>query len=192
MKSRLWGAVCAFGLIVLTNPAHAALVKSILGLDIGGTLYDVTFHDGAGDSFNALWDADNDGVFGGGSSIFSTAPTFWDDEAGAFAATDAIITVLGGTDTTTLNGDSFLIPYRVRSNLDITPLTDAIINAYDTDLPPSFDTPGNAVTDDSQINLVNYFPYASFTPSAVPIPAAVWLFGSGLLGLIGMARLKAA
>lgn len=27
-----------------------------------------------------------------------------------------------------------------------------------------------------------------FVPSAVPIPAAVWLFGSGLLGLIGVAR----
>jgi hypothetical protein len=28
--------------------------------------------------------------------------------------------------------------------------------------------------------------------SAVPIPAAIWLFGSGLLGLIGVARLKKA
>jgi probable HAF family extracellular repeat protein len=29
------------------------------------------------------------------------------------------------------------------------------------------------------------------TPTAVPIPAALWLFGSGLLGLIGLARKKA-
>ncbi|RLA03523.1 MAG: hypothetical protein DRQ45_02715 [Gammaproteobacteria bacterium] len=29
-----------------------------------------------------------------------------------------------------------------------------------------------------------------FTVDAVPVPAAVWLFGSGLLGLIGMARRK--
>ena len=28
--------------------------------------------------------------------------------------------------------------------------------------------------------------------SSVPVPAAVWLFGSGLLGLIGMARRKKA
>ncbi len=27
---------------------------------------------------------------------------------------------------------------------------------------------------------------------AVPIPAAIWLFGSGLIGLIGIARLKKA
>jgi len=27
-------------------------------------------------------------------------------------------------------------------------------------------------------------------PAAVPVPAAVWLFGSGLLGLVGIARRK--
>jgi hypothetical protein len=31
----------------------------------------------------------------------------------------------------------------------------------------------------------------SFTTSVVPLPAAVWLFGSGLLGLVGVARRKA-
>jgi len=30
------------------------------------------------------------------------------------------------------------------------------------------------------------------TPSAVPVPAAVWLFGSGLLGLVGVARRRKA
>jgi hypothetical protein len=32
----------------------------------------------------------------------------------------------------------------------------------------------------------------SMTISAVPVPAAVWLFGSGLIGLIGIARRKTA
>jgi len=32
----------------------------------------------------------------------------------------------------------------------------------------------------------------TITPSAVPVPAAVWLFGSGLLGLVGVARRKLA
>ena len=31
-----------------------------------------------------------------------------------------------------------------------------------------------------------------FTTAAVPVPAAVWLFGSGLLGLVGVARRKKA
>jgi len=30
----------------------------------------------------------------------------------------------------------------------------------------------------------------AFMPSPVPVPASVWLFGSGLLGLIGFARKK--
>jgi len=37
-----------------------------------------------------------------------------------------------------------------------------------------------------------YFDNVSFTAdvSAVPVPAAAWLFGSGLIGLVGMARRK--
>jgi hypothetical protein len=36
------------------------------------------------------------------------------------------------------------------------------------------------------------FKIASLTTTVVPVPAAVWLFGSGLLGLVGVARRKAA
>ena len=40
----------------------------------------------------------------------------------------------------------------------------------------------------------NYYAWAVLSGdviSAVPVPAAVWLFGSGLLGLLGIARRKA-
>lgn len=59
---RLLGAVCVFTLFILENTAHAIGVEinPILSLEIDGTLYDVTFHDGK--SFNQLWDANNDGV----------------------------------------------------------------------------------------------------------------------------------
>jgi len=36
------------------------------------------------------------------------------------------------------------------------------------------------------------FSWSSSTVSAVPVPAAVWLFGSGLLGMVGIARRKKA
>jgi len=36
------------------------------------------------------------------------------------------------------------------------------------------------------------FTGGSVSPTAVPVPAAAWLFGSGLLGMIGMARRKKA
>lgn len=38
----------------------------------------------------------------------------------------------------------------------------------------------------------NSFTSFSYEVSAVPVPAAVWLFGSGLLGLVGMARRRKA
>jgi hypothetical protein len=33
-------------------------------------------------------------------------------------------------------------------------------------------------------------PDSAFGGTVVPVPAAVWLFGSGLLGLVGVARRK--
>jgi hypothetical protein len=57
------GAVCAAALVVLSSTSHAALVSQILGLDMHGTLYDVSFHTGTDDSFMALWDVDNDRVW---------------------------------------------------------------------------------------------------------------------------------
>jgi hypothetical protein len=49
---------------------------------------------------------------------------------------------------------------------------------------------GNAVQiNTSSLSGFNYA--AAYTPT-VPVPAAAWLFGSGLLGLIGVARRKAA
>jgi len=37
---------------------------------------------------------------------------------------------------------------------------------------------------------IGAFYYATVTPSAVPVPAALWLFGSGLFGLVLVARRK--
>lgn len=37
-----------------------------------------------------------------------------------------------------------------------------------------------------------YFDNVSVTVEAIPVPAAVWLFGSGLIGLIGIARRRKA
>ena len=46
--------------------------------------------------------------------------------------------------------------------------------------------------DGSGFGGVGYFYHAEGVISAVPVPAAVWLFGSGLLGLVGVARRKKA
>ena len=50
-------------------------------------------------------------------------------------------------------------------------------------------TPGTAMTAGP---FVGFSPTFSGIATAVPVPAAVWLFGSGLLGLVGVARRKKA
>ena len=55
---------------------------------------------------------------------------------------------------------------------------------------------GNALIFASRVDLNydnDYFKIAALTTTTVvPVPAAVWLFGSGLLGLVGVARRKTA
>ncbi len=50
--------------------------------------------------------------------------------------------------------------------------------------------PGTSVAGGVTVAIDNFSLDAPNTPNPVPVPAAVWLFGSGLLGLIGVARHK--
>ena len=191
-KSHLLAALCALALVILANTAQAALMNPIMGLNIDGTVYNVTFHE---DSFNALWDADDNGAFGGGASVFSSAPTFWGDPTGAQAATKAIIVALGNTDTTTTYpSDAFQVPfYGGDSTTALHAGIETIYSAIDSNIITDSDPlDPNYGQDDSFISYTCLFPYASFEVATVPIPAAIWLFGSGLLGMIGIARRQKA
>lgn len=183
---------------------QAAQVTSILSLDVDGTFYDVTFHHENGDSFNALWDADNDGVFGGAGSTFDAAPTFWGDEAGAIAAGLAIINFLGSVDYITdavFQTDIFQIPYKVNGGVSISAGTDSIQSVGDT-----FNAPNSEllITDifssDNDLSGALVYTWASFSltdtggSGAVPSPFTPALLLIGLLagGLLrGLQREKA-
>ena len=52
--------------------------------------------------------------------------------------------------------------------------------------PPALVTAGNLNLDTDY----DHYTYMVWEATAVPVPAAVWLFGTGLLGLIGVARRK--
>lgn len=176
---RLLIATCALTLAVFTSPAKAALVSQIEGLDIAGTLYNVTFHTNS--SFNALWDADGDLIFGNDASQFNAAPLFWNDSTGALAATNAIVDYLGTTQSTVgLGSDTFHVPFE---QVGI-----AVRVGQDSFSALTEDTPSTRlVVRDIEFA---FYPYVSFEVAAVPVPAAAWLFASGLFGLIGVARRK--
>jgi hypothetical protein len=54
------------------------------------------------------------------------------------------------------------------------------------------DENGQAISGFTAISASSGYDYVNAFPSAVPIPAAAWLFGSGLLGLVGVARRSTA
>ena len=179
-------SLALFGLSV--SNANAALVTQMLGLDIGGTSYDVTFHSGS--SFYTLWDGDQNNVFGSDGSLFDSAPLFWGDGLGAAAASSAIIMALGTIDTTSAGSDAFFIP----NNLVIVPIGDfsiltILFTCTDIQTAPGVDVGDCTIP----MNPASIRTYASFSRSAlpaVPVPAAVWLFGSALIGLVGFCKRK--
>lgn len=121
--------------------------------------------------FGLNWTAYDGTLFGPGTYTFSTINT----------ATDVTITVnpgeIGGhilwSSTTT--SDIFLKWDAEGTSLDFVEDLDGI--------------PGYRQVDGTVPNFSLSFDLSQ-QPYIVPLPAAVWLFGSGLLGLVGMARRK--
>ena len=66
------------------------------------------------------------------------------------------------------------------------------IDGIDLAFDGSYDWQFYDMTTSRQTMLTGAWDLNSFTTSSVPVPAAVWLFGSGLIGLIGVARRKKA
>ena len=93
---------------------------------------------------------------------------------------DASTFVWGGTTYGDGNLESYsTAPYTYDSVMAAsdTPTTWYVSVVLDTETRPDTDT--------------QYPSWGSFHVAAVPVPAAVWLFGSGLLGLVGIARRRA-
>ena len=109
----------------------------------------------------------------------------------------AAATVVGGTTIADFAGAAVLVFDDLGFDyVDI--FTDVSIDGADTPLPLTGSFGFELL--DADVNTISAFvdSYGAISatgsevppPSAVPVPAAVWLFGSGLLGLVGVARRK--
>lgn len=91
-------------------------------------------------------------------------------------ANDHLATNLNGS--LTLTGSNQFI---LGLNIGGTWLSDtSVVNVGANSYQVSFDNAGTVLTVDVQV-----------VPPVVPVPAALWLFGSGLIGLVGVARRRA-
>lgn len=151
-------------------------------------------------TFNGyLWTAHDIQVFAPGTYTFNTA-------TGGGAAETGTQTLTVGTGQL---GAHMLFDWNGNNNIDVSVLwnpngvfgtTTAQRNLTGTAVWNAVSVDGDA-SGAPGIKMAAGGPFANFqanfnlngiTPSAVPLPAAVWLLGSGLLGMVGVARRKRA
>lgn len=198
MKSRLLGTVFAFIVASLMGNAQAALILDITETGSGGTRWQFS---GSGATVTSAF-ATN-GFYGKGWTAGSGSTGLIPLNSGG------LYSILSGSGNFFVNNTSFSMGdvnlssgtgggapsprHRLTSNFsknigDILTWSGDIV----TDAVYSKFNPGQYVTTGmfsagvlGAPLVVNVGPQ-----SEVPVPAAVWLFGSGLLGLIGIARRK--
>ena len=173
--------------------AHAILVTSLSNLNIGGTFYNATFHDGK--PFDDLFDADNNAVFNDADgSMFDRDPTFWKNPTLALAAANTIAAALGSDDhTSTSSGptgivlsDEFFVPFEIIST---SPVIHNFQGAGDENTALSVESVvGSEFIGQSQVDA----PIVTFqrVSTTVPLPSTLALTGLvlGIMGFMGRRR----
>ncbi len=166
-------------LVSLTTTASAKEI-TLENLLIDGKYYNATvFLDPY--SFSELWDPNQDQIFGNDNSGINMAPAFFNifDDAPVEAGLAAVMSELRHNMTwKNSNLDRIFAPLLFEGDhlLRMEAFTD--INTADR-TPKEWD---------GRILLPGWVNFEQVTPAAVPVPAAVWLFGSALIGFIGMSR----
>jgi hypothetical protein len=151
----------------LKNIASANSLIIINDLGFAGTDYDIA------DSLAILWEAELDAHFASGDSSTS------------YGAGDEFVTL--SHTLSLISGHDYLI--------ELETLAEATAFASDSTAgwaraeafaDPTF----SLATGNSGFSLNHFTPEGSATVSSVPVPATAWLFGSALIGLVGIKRKK--
>ena len=176
--------IAVTGLLFLAVTANAAtvvyngeLVTGIANLDIGGTLYNVDF--GADSGFS---------TFGGDE-------TYWATQVEAEAASTAINSLI--LDRVDNASQIYAGEVNEQNNTYYSVHYDAadknVWNHFHTAAEPAplgWVMHGAQWTDDQMLTFYGTTAHTAWSVSTVPVPAAVWLFGSALGGLGWMRRRK--
>ena len=152
-----------------------------------------------GETWNATFQA---GSFDDVDSIYGLSPFLYteDDSLALSVALAADMSILNGSlnpedvnGCTALSGPCIIVTPHTFFTAVSDPVPDVWIQGLSVEISQSMTV---SLTPDLFTGWRDFdFPnttYAVWEVSAVPVPAAVWLFASGLLGLIGVARRKKA
>ena len=212
-NSRLLSAICACAVTLVTSPSYAALI-GVLPATPGGTDYQAYYDDVADLTWladaNAGGSLDYDGANAWAAGLDIDGVTGWrlpttlqPDASCSFQGT-----VSAGVNCT--GSEMGNLYYNVLGNAAGGPLTSTgpFSNVQSTHYWSATEyalVPTNGwyfgFDDGNQLTAGKAFAYGAWAVQSgnagaalapVPVPAAVWLFGSGLLGLIGVARRRNA
>ncbi|AMK78722.1 MULTISPECIES: PEP-CTERM sorting domain-containing protein [Methylomonas] len=146
-------------------------VDSLTSTSVSYLILKVTNQGGPGAALGTFTLSDSNYLFGNGANTISTGGTGWSMYVDSLANAAAPIVAEGA------NGIS---PWGVHAGIDS--------NAQWVWYYNSINTNGAGAWGDDHST---FYLVTSITPAAVPLPSAVWLMGSALLGFLGLKRKQA-
>lgn len=188
MKSRLLGAACALYLVVFTTTANAALID-VFFTDLDGPQWTGSVDTSADTLTISSW---TEGI--GGISYWtpSSLPLVWDAKDNSGSSFD----VPDDWDGTIGSTWGYLSP----DDLSAISWNEGTFDSGLNTVIPGWgiSSLNGAINVSNDETSLSFIPITSSTSTAsvadaagiVPLPTTVWLFGSGLLGLIGIANRK--
>lgn len=177
--------------LIASGAANAAFINGEISLDGGFTPVDSAW---AATSLGSATGIDFDGGSGGGAPDGGTANVAQalGDLSGALGLTatmaDFQFNPLSPNPVTVWSVDGFSFSMTSVANI-FQNSTFLLLSGTGTVSKSGFETTAGTWDFSGQTS-GNTFSWSSSSAAAVPVPAAVWLFASGLLGMIGIARRK--